>query len=470
MLKERVTILAEGKFIAIDLSIQWLWLTSPRSTGAFALSIWTQNFKRIQRHPEWRLPGTNNTADVIVAGSGNNWGGVYNAVHKMNRTVVGGEDATVGLGGLIQNGGHGLLSSHHGLASDQVYQVTVVTTEGHSLVANDVQNQDLFWAVRGAGGGQYGVVTEFVLKTHPVPKNVVTGGISFYPSQNSNASEIASWNAFAEVMAQIPDLMDTGITGTVTALNKQKAVSYMGLEQEMPGVSGIISFTGFNMTIESMNASISKLAARFDLANVNVTMQASSAKSYWASTKPDPSVSNAAGSVSLMTSQLLGRNELSDISKSKLIGHLKAIMVSQNTTAGTMLIFGLQAGKGPASVPKLRHGSTLPAWRQAYVHAMAYSASIDSSGDPSQELKAGSDWINEAQEPVWKNWAPRSGSYMNEGNPFNVNWKHDFYGENYERLFDIKRKYDPSGSLFVWSGVGSDEWDYNLNSGLLCRV
>ncbi|CAG8009588.1 unnamed protein product [Penicillium salamii] len=441
-----------------------------RSTGAFALSIWTHNFKRIQVHPKWNLPGTNDTADVVLCGSGNNWGDVYNAVHKINRTVVGGEDATVGLGGLIQNGGHGLLSSHYGLASDQVYQVTVVTTQGQLLVANDVQNQDLFWAVRGAGGGQYGVITEFVLRTHPVPENVVTGGFSFYPSQNSKASEIASWNSLAEVAAQIPDLMDSGLTGTVTALNKQKAVSYMGLKQEMPGVSGMIGFTGFNMTIELMNASISKLVARLDLDNVNITLQSPSTKSYWDSTKPDPSASNAAGSVSLMTSQLLGRSELSDISRERLVDHLQRIMVSQNSTAGTMLLFGLQAGKGPAGIPEIRRGSTLPAWRESYVHAMAYSASIDAIGDPSRSLKSGADWINSAQESAWKNWAPQSGSYMNEGNPFSINWKHDFYGANYERLLKVKRKYDPSGSLFVWSGVGSNEWDYNLNSGLLCRV
>lgn len=95
----------------------------------------------------------------------------------MNRSVVGDDDATVGLRGLIQNGGHGLLSSHYSLALDQVYQVTVVTADGRRLVANNVQNTDIFWAVRGAGGGQFGVVTEFVLKTYPVPANVVTGGV-----------------------------------------------------------------------------------------------------------------------------------------------------------------------------------------------------------------------------------------------------------------------------------------------------
>jgi FAD/FMN-containing dehydrogenase len=388
----------------------------------------------------------------------------------MSRTVVGGEDATVGLGGLIQNGGHGLLSSHHGLASDQVYQVTVITTEGQRLVANDEQNQDLFWAVRGAGGGQYGVVTEFVLKAHPVPNNVVTGGFSFYPARDSNADEDASWSALAEMAARIPGLMDMGLTGTITALNKKKAASYLGLKHELPGVSAVISLTGFNMTIENMNSSINRLTARLNKNHLNITYQSSSTQSYWASTRPDPLSSNAAGAVSLMTSRLLGRRELSAISKEKLIIYLQEIMVSQDPNTGSMLLLGMQAGKGTAAVPEIRRGSTLPAWRQAYAHAMVYSTSIDATGDPDQSLKDGADWINSVQEVIWEKWAPQSGSYMNEGNPFSKNWKHDFYGANYDRLLGIKHKYDPSGSLFVWSGVGSDEWNYNLNSGLLCRV
>ncbi|KAJ5249814.1 hypothetical protein N7489_000224 [Penicillium chrysogenum] len=441
-----------------------------RSTGAYALSIWTHNFKHIERKPNWRLPGANSTADVVVCGSGNNWGSVYTAVHKMNRTVVGGEDATVGLGGLIQNGGHGQLSSHYGLASDQVYQVTVITACGQRLVANNVQNQDIFWAVRGAGGGQYGVVTEFFLRTHPVPENVVAGGLSFYPSQNSKASEIASWDALAEVSARIPDLMDIGFTGTVMGLTEENAVKYLGLKEVLPGASAVISLTGFNMTVQRMNDTLNKLAARFDSDHLKITFQPLSSKSYWSSTKPNPLASASSGAVSLMTSHLLGRRELSDIPKERLVTYLQDILASQERNAGSMLLFGLQGGKGTAHVPESRQGSVLPAWRSAYAHAMAYGVSVNATGNPSQSLKAGAEWLNAALEPVWQKWAPESGSYMNEGNPFSSNWKHDFYGDNYNRLLEIKRKYDPQGSLFVWSGVGSDEWNYDLNSGLLCRV
>ncbi|KAJ5593142.1 hypothetical protein N7537_010046 [Penicillium hordei] len=444
-----------------------------RSTGAFALSIWTHNFKHIERRSAWQLPGRNETDDVVVCGSGNNWGSVYTAVHRMNRSVVGGEDATVGLGGLIQNGGHGFLSSHLGLASDQVYQVTVVTTDGRSLVANSVENGDLFWAVRGGGGGQYGVVTEFILKTHPVPANVVMGGFSFYAADSSNLSETASWNALSEVVSSIPNLMDGGLNGNITAYTKTRAMA-LGLKEAPRGVAAVLGFVGLNMTADGMDDIIDKLAARVtsigNSSYLNISRQKTSSQSYWSFAKPEPLSSNSAGAVSLMTSRLMGRRELSDIPRNDLTEYLQQALVSENPEAGTMLLFGLQGGRGPARVPTYMRGSVLPAWRTAYAHVFTLGASINATGDASKSLNAAADWYEAVKEPVWRNWAPNTGSYMNEGNPFSSTWKKDFYGENYEMLLAIKRKFDPSESLFVWSGVGSDLWNYDLNSGLLCRV
>jgi FAD/FMN-containing dehydrogenase len=445
----------------------------PRSTGAFALSIWTHNFKHIERRRAWSLPGRNETDDVVICGSGNNWGSVYTAVHRQNRTVVGGEDGTVGLGGLIQNGGHGFLSSHYGLASDQVYQVTVVTTDGRVLVANSAQNDDLFWAIRGGGGGQYGVVTEFVLKTYPVPENVVMGGFSFYAANSSTNSENATWNALSEVVSSIPDLMDGRLNGNVTAYTKTSAMA-LGLTEAPPGVAAIVGFVGLNMTTGHMDAIVDKLAARVASIGhgsyLNISQQQASTQNYWSFVKPNPLSSHSAGSVSLMTSRLLGRRELSDIPQDDLKVYLQQALISENPDTGTMLLFGLQGGRGPAKVPTYMRGSVHPAWRNAYAHTFTLGASIDATGDPSESLKAGANWYELAKEPVWRNWAPNTGSYMNEGNPFSSTWKDDFYGENYEKLLAIKRKYDPSESLFVWSGVGSDLWNYDLKSGLLCRV
>ncbi|KAJ5272472.1 FAD-binding type 2 [Penicillium angulare] len=439
------------------------------STGAFSISVWTHNFKHAQHRPTWKLPGCNETADVMILGSGNNWGSADLAANNVNRAIVGGEDSTVGLGGLIQNGGHGWLSSHYGLASDQVYQATVITTDGRRLVANAAQNQDLFWAVRGGGGGQFGVVTEYVLKTHPVPENMVTGGVAFYAGSQSNASEAGSWNALAHVVSSIPDIMDTGLTGSITALTKEEIVTLLGLDQTVPGAAASISLTGFNMTTAQMNVTIKKLAEQ--IRNVkygnylNFTLTTPTTKNYYTYSGS----TTEAGAVSLLTSRLLGRRELSDIPKKDLIVYLQRILSSEEST-GSILLFGLQAGLGPANVPEEMRGSVLPAWREAYTHVMTYGASINATEDATAGLKSGADWYEAHREPVWREWAPNTGAYMNEGNPFSTTWKHDFYGENYDRLLEIKRKYDPSESLYTWSGLGSDMWHYDLRSGLLCRT
>lgn len=405
----------------------------------------------------------------MILGSGHNWGSADLAANKVNRAIVGGEDSTVGLGGLIQNGGHGWLSSHYGLASDQVHQVNVITTEGRRLVANAVQNKDLFWAVRGGGGGQFGVVTEYVLKTHPVPENMVTGGVAFYAGYQSNTSETGSWNALAHVVSSIPEIMDSGLTGSITALTEEETVALLGLDQTVPGAAASISLTGFNMTTEQMNVTINNLADQ--IRNVtyggylNITLTPTNTKKYYTYSGS----STDAGVVSLLTSRLLGRRELSDISKRDLITYLQRILVDEDST-GSILLFGLQAGFGPANVPEEMRGSVLPAWREAYAHVMSYGASINATGDATESLKRGAEWYEAHIEPVWREWAPNTGAYMNEGNPFSTTWKRDFYGDNYNQLLQIKRKYDPTESLFTWGGLGSDMWHYDLRSGLLCRT
>jgi FAD/FMN-containing dehydrogenase len=77
------------------------------------------------------------------------WGEVYEAAHAVDKVVVGATTPSVGLGGHLGGGGHGPLTFSKGMASDNVLQATVVTTTGDILVANEVQNSDLFWAIRG---------------------------------------------------------------------------------------------------------------------------------------------------------------------------------------------------------------------------------------------------------------------------------------------------------------------------------
>jgi len=98
------------------------------------------------------------------------WLPTYNAVTtKAGRYVQGGGCATVGVAGLIQSGGFGSFSKNYGLAAASLLQAEIVTADGKVLIANACTNPDLFWALKGGGGGSFGVVTKLTLATYDLP-------------------------------------------------------------------------------------------------------------------------------------------------------------------------------------------------------------------------------------------------------------------------------------------------------------
>ncbi|WP_267242784.1 FAD-binding oxidoreductase [Streptomyces sp. PR69] len=111
------------------------------------------------------------TADGAV-GAGAKLIGVYESLAGHGRTIPGGSCPTVGVSGLALGGGHGVVSRAYGLTCDSLTSATVVTADGRVLTADADENKDLFWALRGAGGGNFGVVTRFRFRTHPAPATV----------------------------------------------------------------------------------------------------------------------------------------------------------------------------------------------------------------------------------------------------------------------------------------------------------
>lgn len=110
-----------------------------------------------------------------------------------------GINSTTGVAGLTLGGGFGWLSRKHGLTVDNLLAVDVVTAEGELLHASERENPDLFWAVRG-GGGNFGVVTSFEYRLHPVGPEVLAG---FVIHPISGAKELLA--AYARLAAEAPD-------------------------------------------------------------------------------------------------------------------------------------------------------------------------------------------------------------------------------------------------------------------------
>ncbi|KAI1024240.1 hypothetical protein LB504_005371 [Fusarium proliferatum] len=419
----------------------------------------------VQFDPDWRVPGTNKTDTVLIAASGLTYGDAVGHALKYDHVIVSGNDATVGLGGHIQGGGHGPLSSTFGLAADNIYQVRVVTTQGHILTADATRNQDLLWAIRGGGAGQYGIVTEYVLKAYPAP-SVIETGFTISPRGNTTAAYGGTWNAFSELLRLLPDLMDAGLAGAAVVQGNHKA-----------GVSISQGFYAFNksktdteklvqMAIDRIYTFTGNDSSILSIVASNTTVHPTYRGFFEAL---NAGGSNQAGAYSMPSSRLLGRRETSKINQKTLISYLKRMITNSDPEGSGMAVIGLQGGPGPAKTPRSMRGALLPAWRSTYLHTMSYSLTLDTTLTPAETLEKGARELNDSKEKLWQEWAPDTGAYMNEANPYNPSFKKDFYGAFYSRLLEVKRKYDPTESLWVLSGVGSDAWDYGLDTGKLCR-
>jgi FAD/FMN-containing dehydrogenase len=122
-----------------------------------------------------QVDSKNRTARVEA---GCTWGEVDAATHEFGLATVSGVISTTGVGGLTLGGGHGYLTRKYGLTIDNLISADVVLANGKLVHANENENADLFWALRG-GGGNFGVVTSFEYRLHPV-KNVIAGPL-FWP-------------------------------------------------------------------------------------------------------------------------------------------------------------------------------------------------------------------------------------------------------------------------------------------------
>jgi FAD/FMN-containing dehydrogenase len=105
----------------------------------------------------------------VTVGGGARLGRIYDALAPHGVTIAGGCGPTVGIAGLALGGGLGILGRRHGLTCDQMLAAEVVLADGRTVTCDEQRDGDLFWALRGAGGGRFGIVTRLTLRTVPAP-------------------------------------------------------------------------------------------------------------------------------------------------------------------------------------------------------------------------------------------------------------------------------------------------------------
>ena len=143
---------------------------------------------------------------VATIGAGARLGQVYAALHAYGRTLPAGCGPTVGIAGLTLGGGIGLLGREHGLTCDRLVGAQVVLADGSVVDCDHDHEPDLFWALRGAGGGQFGVVTSLRFDTVPEP---MTTRIEAHCSAVALEELVGAWQAWAP---DAPDVLTVNLS------------------------------------------------------------------------------------------------------------------------------------------------------------------------------------------------------------------------------------------------------------------
>ena len=143
---------------------------------------------------------------TIRVGAGATWGDVDHETQAFGLATTGGVVSTTGIAGYTLGGGFGWLMRKHGLACDNLLSAELVTAGGRIVRASAGENTDLFWGLRG-GGGNFGIVTSFEFRLHPVGPVVTAGPIFF---RNEDARDLM--HLYRDWIEEIPDELTTVVT------------------------------------------------------------------------------------------------------------------------------------------------------------------------------------------------------------------------------------------------------------------
>ncbi|KAI9038130.1 FAD-dependent oxidoreductase [Aspergillus affinis] len=421
-----------------------------RSIAYGSLSVWTHHMKSFEFHDEFIVESCQNKEPTMAAtiGAGIQDGELYDNLAKHNAMAVGGENLDVGVVGWATGGGHGLATGTYGMGADSIIEATIVTLDGKVLKTNTCQNSDLFWAIRGGGGGTFGVVTSLTVKAHEMPS--VTFSSVEVTARNSTSAK--SWyRLVAQMHTYFPKLQDAGMHGYYTMSGSPKTMTAALLQYNEPNAT-------------SAKKLLEPLQGLLNSANASVThsITAQWVPEWYSLMQIVPTSGNTGSTRSTRASRLIPRRALENVDL--LAQVLETAASPNNVTDG----ISNPSISGTMTISRKSVDNALnPAWREAAVHFITSQSWDDTVSE---------DLADQAIEDMTfrrgyalRQLAPDSGAYFNEANEHEPNWQWSLFGKNYPRLQSIKQKYDPDGMLWCNHCVGSDEWTLEDN-GSLCRA
>jgi FAD/FMN-containing dehydrogenase len=326
---------------------------------------------------------------------------VYTALAARGRMIPGGTCPTVGIGGLAQGGGIGLSGRKYGLTSDNLLEATVVLADGTVAVANAQQHQDLFWALRGGGGGNFGIVTRFVFRTHPA-SDVTTYSLE-WPWSDAKAV-VQAWQQLAP---HAPDEL-ASVLNVSAAAGGGAAITSAG------------QFFGSEAALRSLLAPLANAGSPTRYTTTPRTFLG--AVHYFAG--------GGGGRSTFAAKSSIGTTPLPAAGIDALLHQIES-----KRTAGTGSGIVLLDSWGGAI-------NRVPKGKTAFVHRDAlFSLQYLGYWSAGEAAAPNIAWLRRCHAAMRPYLSPFA--YQNYIDPDLLAWPHAYYGSNLPRLRQVKRRYDP---------------------------
>ena len=443
------------------------------SNAPDSLLVWTRKLNGIVLHDAFVAQGCAEREapqPAVTVQAGAIWMHTYHEVSvTAGRYVQGGGCATVGVAGLIQSGGFGSFSKRYGLAAASLLEAEVVTADGRVHIANRCTNPDLFWGLKGGGGGSLGVVTRLTLRTHDLPE--FFGGVSATIKATSDAAYrrlIGQAIAFYAERLLNPHWGEQIVfrrDNTLVIRMVFQGLSRQQAEEAWRPLFDSISRAPRDFVVESAPRILAVPARRFwdatvlkrfpDLVVADDRPGAPEGNVAWAG-----NIGEAAQVLHAYQSCWLPATLLRPADRERL----GDAFFAATRHRGFQLHFnkGL-AGAPDAQVAAARNTATNPAVLDAFALMIcgageppAYPGVAGHEPDVAAARRNAAA-VDRAMKEV-RQLVPAAGSYVSESNFFEKDWQRAYWGANYPRLLAVKDRYDPEGLFFVHHGVGSERW------------
>ncbi|HEY2808636.1 MAG TPA: FAD-binding oxidoreductase [Steroidobacteraceae bacterium] len=439
------------------------------SSAPDSLLVWTRALNRVELHDAFVGQGCAGRIAPVAAvstGAGAMWIDLYQAVTtQAGRYVQGGGCATVGVAGLIQSGGFGSFSKGFGSAAASLLEAEIVTADGTTRLANACTNADLFWALKGGGGGSWGVVTRLTLRTHPLPEffGYAEGTIKAH-------SDAAFRRLVARFVAFYASALFNPHWGEQVAIGQDNTLRLslvsQGLTEDesgklwQPFCDWVRARPADYAQTQELISGVHAARGWWDAQNrrsMNLDTRAGAPAGHgWWKGDQDQVGMYLHGYESLwLPASLLQANAQSRLSDA-------LVAASRHKEVGLHFNKGL-AGAPPAAVSAALDTAMNP--RATTAFALAIIADGEAPAYPGMpdarvqtEAASKDAQAIDAATAELARLAPQGGSYLSESNYFNPHWQQAYFGEHYAKLQAVKARYDPDGLFFVHHGVGCEEW------------